>query len=87
MANDDEARDHDKDSSKSTKGELKEALGAVTGDRHVEAEGRVEQKVADPRASESEESDETVRNEEQAVRGTHRDIPAGGREDSAPLGT
>ena len=87
MANGDQAQDQHKDSPKSTKGELKEALGAVTGDRHVEAEGRVEQKVADPRAPESEESDETVRNEEEAVRGTHGEIPTGRGEDSGPLGT
>ena len=87
MANDDQGQDQQKDSAKSTKGVLKEALGAVTGDRHVEAEGVVEQKVADPQAPEGEENDETVRQEEREVRATHSEVPTPDGDESGPLGT
>jgi uncharacterized protein YjbJ (UPF0337 family) len=87
MANDNQAQDQHKDSAKSSKGVLKEALGAATGDRHVEAKGRVEQKIADPQAPERDESDETVGEEERAVRAAHKEIPTGDGDESGPLGT
>jgi uncharacterized protein YjbJ (UPF0337 family) len=75
------------DSGKSVKGEIKEVLGAVTGDRQVEAEGRVAQRVADPRTAESEETDAAVRDQERQVRQAHKDVPAAGAADEGPLGT
>lgn len=87
MANNDQGEDQDRDSVKSTKGAVKEVVGAVTGDRHVEAEGRVERKVADPQAPDREESDQTVHEEERTVRSTHGDIPAPDADERGPLGT
>jgi uncharacterized protein YjbJ (UPF0337 family) len=87
MANHEQAREQHKDSGKAAKGAVKEVVGAVTGDRRVEAEGRVEQKVADPEAPESDQSAATIRKEERAVRGTHDDIATGEGDDSGPLGT
>jgi uncharacterized protein YjbJ (UPF0337 family) len=55
-------------------GKLKELLGWATGDRHVEAEGRVEQKVADPANSLSEATPEVVRAEEKKVRIEDREV-------------
>jgi uncharacterized protein YjbJ (UPF0337 family) len=71
------------------KGQVKEVLGAVTGDRRVEAEGKVEQQVADPEAPETEESDEAVHHAERAVRQTHDELPGDSVEAEAegPLGT
>ncbi len=73
------------DTSKKVKGEVKEVLGAVTGDRKVEAEGRAAQKVADP-ATPSGAEEEEVPNEEHAVRQAHHDVP-GAPSDEGPLGT
>jgi uncharacterized protein YjbJ (UPF0337 family) len=73
----------------SVKGEVKEVLGAVTGDRRVEASGRVEQQVADPETPVDEESDDLVSREEQAVRQVHGELPDGGdaTDTTGPLGT
>jgi uncharacterized protein YjbJ (UPF0337 family) len=80
------ANDADVDTAKKAKGDVKEVLGAVTGDRRVEAEGRAEQRVADPAAPETEESQETVDGHEDAVRRAHGDVP-GAPGDEGPLGT
>ncbi len=72
---------------KTVKGGVKEVLGAVTGDRRVEAEGRLEQRVADPGAPESEESDEAVRRQEESVRQAHHDVADSAGESDGPLGT
>jgi uncharacterized protein YjbJ (UPF0337 family) len=77
----------DDDSGKSAKGEVKEVLGAVTGDRHMEAEGRVEQRVADPDAPEGEENEAAVAREERLVRQDHNDVPGGSSNSDGPLGT
>ncbi len=91
MANDDDSADAvdsaERGSGKSVKGEVKEVLGAVTGDRRVEAEGRVAQRVADPATPEGQESEDAVRRQEREVRQVHNDVPAGGTEDDGPLGT
>jgi|GEM_PF-4982202 len=55
-------------------GKITEAVGRVTGDREVEAKGRVEQDALDPEASVDEVTDETVETERQIVRGEHSDI-------------
>jgi len=55
-------------------GKITEAVGRVTGDREVEAKGRVEQDVVDPDESVEEVTDETVETERQIVRGEHLDI-------------
>lgn len=61
--------EHDEQRATKTKGRLKEALGYVTGDRHVEAVGRVE-------ASTGHEPDEREEHEAvQEVRRDHGDIP------------
>jgi uncharacterized protein YjbJ (UPF0337 family) len=69
------------------KGEVKEILGAVTGDRRVEAEGRVEQKVADPGAPAETVTDDTVAREERDVKKDHHDVADAGGSREAPLGT
>ena len=51
-----------------TKGKAKEVVGWATGDRRVEAEGRVEQKVADSPADVTEKA---VDEETDAVREEH----------------
>ncbi len=56
------------------KGKVKEIVGAVTGDRRVEAEGRAEEKVARPDLSVDEVTDEVVDEEHEAVRKDHGDI-------------
>jgi uncharacterized protein YjbJ (UPF0337 family) len=68
------------------KGELKEVLGAVTGDRRVEAEGRVEQKVADPGTPAETVTDDEVSSEERDVKKDHHDVAADGSREG-PLGT
>jgi uncharacterized protein YjbJ (UPF0337 family) len=52
------------------KGAVKEVLGAVTGDRQVEAEGRAEQEQPSPDSG-------TVEAEVQAVREDHHDVIPG----------
>lgn len=55
-------------------GKIKEVLGWLTGDRRVEAKGRVEQKAADPGAKVEDVSEEAVDEEQQDVRVEHGDI-------------
>ena len=55
-------------------GKITEALGRVTGDREVEAKGRVEQDAADPDADVDEVTEGTVSDETQVVRQEHSDI-------------
>jgi len=55
-------------------GKVTEAVGRVTGDREVEAKGRVEQDALDPDESLEEVTEETVETEKQIVRGEHSDI-------------
>ncbi len=54
-------------------GRAKEVVGWATGDREVEAEGRVEQHVADPSDPATEVSDEAVADEGLEVREDHRE--------------
>ncbi|MDQ1392697.1 MAG: hypothetical protein QOF30_1674 [Acidimicrobiaceae bacterium] len=75
------------ETAKNVKGEVKEVLGAVTGDRRVEAEGRVEQQVADPDAPQSNESDAAVGHAERDVREDHHDVPGAPADEDGPLGT
>lgn len=56
-----------------TIGKITETVGRVTGDREVEAKGRVEQDAADPNQS-AEVTDEAVDDEEEVVRREHHDI-------------
>ena len=55
-------------------GKIRETAGRVTGDREVEAKGRVEQDAVDPDESVEEVTEETVEAEKQIVRGEHLDI-------------
>jgi len=55
--------------------EVKETVGAVTGDRKVEAEGRAEKRVANPGDPADEITDELVEREAHEVRQQHHDIP------------
>ncbi len=55
-------------------GKITETVGRVTGDRKVEAKGRVEQDAQDPGESVEEVTAETVETEKQIVRGEHSDI-------------
>ena len=70
-----------------SKGAVKEVLGAVTGDRHVEAEGRVEQRVAEPESSAEAVTDEAVDKAEKNVKKDHHDVPVEDPNRRAPLGT
>ncbi len=69
------------DTAKSIHGHVKEVVGAVTGDRRVEAEGQVEQQVADPQGKEN------VSHHEREVREAHHDIGGNESQDATPLGT
>jgi uncharacterized protein YjbJ (UPF0337 family) len=69
------------------KGEVKEVLGAVTGDRRVEAEGRVERKVADPGTQTEALTEDAVAREERDVKKDHHDVAADDGSREAPLGT
>jgi uncharacterized protein YjbJ (UPF0337 family) len=73
------------DTAKKVKGDVKEVLGAVTGDRRVEATGRAEQRVADA-DDPAERTDDATVEEEHAVRRAHGDLSDGGQADT-PLGT
>jgi uncharacterized protein YjbJ (UPF0337 family) len=53
------------------KGKVKEAVGWATGDREVEAEGRVEKKSDDPSEPIDEVTGEAMKDERQAVREDH----------------
>ncbi|MDQ6909982.1 MAG: CsbD family protein [Actinomycetota bacterium] len=55
-------------------GKITEAAGRVTGDREVEAKGRVEQDASDGNDSEADITDEAIENEKQVVRREHGDI-------------
>jgi len=55
-------------------GKVTEVVGRVTGDREVEAKGRVEQDAADPEGSVEEVSEGEIETERQIVRGDHGDI-------------
>lgn len=55
------------------KGKAKEAVGWVTGDREVEAEGRAEERADDPVDLADTRSDETVAEEKERVREEHGD--------------
>ena len=52
-------------------GRAKEVVGWATGDRDVEAKGRVEQDVADPDTDTVEASDDAVAAEQLALRKEH----------------
>jgi uncharacterized protein YjbJ (UPF0337 family) len=52
-------------------GKTKEVVGYATGDRKVEAKGRVEEKIADPDAPITEETEEAIGKEELDVRTEH----------------
>jgi uncharacterized protein YjbJ (UPF0337 family) len=55
--------------------EVKETVGALTGDRQVEAEGRAEKRAANPDDPLGEVTDEVVDEETHEVRQEHDDIP------------
>jgi len=55
-------------------GRVTEVVGRVTGDREVEAKGRVEQDAADPEGSVEDVSEGEIETERQIVRGDHGDI-------------
>lgn len=55
-------------------GKITETVGRVTGDREVEAKGRVEQQATDAGESLDEVTDEAIENEKQVVRQEHHDI-------------
>ena len=55
------------------KGKVKEAVGWITGDREVEAEGRAERKAADPDDPTTEVDDATVAEAEREVRHEHQE--------------
>jgi uncharacterized protein YjbJ (UPF0337 family) len=56
------------------KAKVKEAVGWATGDRKVEAEGRVEQHAADTTDPTTEPTDEAVEEEREEVREEHGDV-------------
>jgi 3'-phosphoadenosine 5'-phosphosulfate sulfotransferase (PAPS reductase)/FAD synthetase len=58
----------------SKKAKVKEVVGAVTGDRRVEAKGRAEEKVARPDVPLDEVTAEVIDEEWDAVRRDHGDI-------------
>lgn len=55
-------------------GKITEVVGRVTGDREVEARGRVEQDATNPDAVIDDVTEEAVETEKQVVRREHRDI-------------
>ena len=57
-----------------TIGKITEVAGQVTGDREVEAKGRVEQDASDPAAPVDEVTEDAVDDETQDVRRDHHDI-------------
>jgi uncharacterized protein YjbJ (UPF0337 family) len=52
-------------------GKIKEEVGWATGDREVEAKGRVEQKSDDPSEPVDDVTEDTMEDERQAVRKDH----------------
>jgi uncharacterized protein YjbJ (UPF0337 family) len=61
-----------------TTGKITEVVGRVTGDREVEAKGRVEQEAADPSEPVSDVTEGEVEAEKEEVRQDHLDVPDGG---------
>ena len=57
-----------------TIGKITEVAGRVTGDREVEAKGRVEQEASDPAEPTAEVTEDAVADETQDVRRDHHDI-------------
>jgi len=55
-------------------GKITETVGRVTGDRDVEAKGRVEQDADDPAEPAGEVTDQAVEAEKKEVRAEHHDI-------------
>ena len=55
-------------------GKITEVAGRVTGDREVEAKGRVEQDASDPDDPAAEVTEDAVDEETEAVRRQHHDI-------------
>ncbi len=55
-------------------GKITEVAGRVTGDREVEAKGRVEQDASDPDDQATAVSETSVDDETEAVRREHHDI-------------
>ena len=66
------------------KGKVKQVAGFVTGDRHVEAAGRAEQRAADPEDPVEDVGEGAVGQEERSVRKEHGDLPANGEDPQAP---
>jgi uncharacterized protein YjbJ (UPF0337 family) len=58
-------------------GKITEVVGRVTGDREVEAKGRVEQEAADPSQPVDQVTEGEVEEEKEEVRQEHRDVPDG----------
>jgi uncharacterized protein YjbJ (UPF0337 family) len=58
-------------------GKVTEVVGRVTGDREVEAKGRVEQDAADPSQPVDDVTEGEVEAEKEEVRREHLDIPDG----------
>jgi uncharacterized protein YjbJ (UPF0337 family) len=58
-------------------GKVTEVVGRVTGDREVEAKGRVEQEAADPSQPVNQVSEAEVEEEKEEVRREHLDVPDG----------
>ena len=56
-------------------GKVTEVAGRVTGDREVEAKGRVEQKAADPSEPVHDVTEDKVEEETEDVRKDHLDVP------------
>jgi uncharacterized protein YjbJ (UPF0337 family) len=56
------------------RGKITEVAGRVTGDREVEAKGRVEQDASDPAEPVADVSDDAVEDATEAVRREHHDI-------------
>jgi hypothetical protein len=61
-------------STDSKKAKVTEVLGAVTGDRRVEAEGRAEEKLARSGVPLDELTEEEIDEEQDVVRREHGDI-------------
>ncbi len=57
-----------------TIGKITEVAGRVTGDREVEAKGRVEQQASDPAEPMADVTEDAVEDETQDVRRDHHDI-------------
>ena len=58
-------------------GKVTEVVGRITGDREVEAKGRVEQEAADPSQPVNQVTEGEVEEEKEEVRREHLDVPDG----------